>query len=163
MLRLETGQVPPAFAKKKELLKAYLPIYRNAVRRTCALARSTWQSRYNICYQNKMAEDRECRIVKQVEEFLTSVTPSTLEQAKAEFEKAFEEAWMRHGEDPVPDLEACQKQLLREVHHHMVNARSELHPAEASAEPERFNSAHSQAMDLLSRFSEFCHFVQRYV
>ena len=92
MLRLETGQVPPAFAKKKELLKAYLPIYRNAVRRTCALARSTWQSRYNICYQNKMAEDRECRIVKQVEEFLTSVTPSTLEQAKAEFEKAFEEA-----------------------------------------------------------------------
>ena len=92
MLRLETGQVPKKFAKKKELLQAYLPIYRNAVRRACALARSTWQSRYNMCYQNKMAEDRECRIVKQVEEILKTVTPSTLEQAKAEFEKAFEEA-----------------------------------------------------------------------
>ena len=72
---------------------------------------------------------------------------------------------MRHGEDPVPDLEATQKQLLREVHHHMVNARSELYAPEASAEPELFNDAHSEAMKQLrcSGFSDFCSFMQRLV
>lgn len=92
LLSLVNHQPPQEFARNLELLHMYRPIYRNAVKRICTLFRNSWKTRYMLHYRKKMADDRSSRIVKQVEDSKKRVTSGTLDEAKAEIEKAFEQA-----------------------------------------------------------------------